>query len=127
MSGNELRWSCENQGCFNKKKRPKINIFHECFGCGINFGDVDGIVERKGNFLMLEWKSPGASTGIGQRILHDKLCELSQFTVLLVSGDAELMTVNEFTIRRLDKSKKVVGGIEDLKKQISQWYEWADR
>jgi len=51
-----MRWDCEKQGCFNLKKRPKIELFADCFPGAISFGDVDGRVEYKGRFLELEWK-----------------------------------------------------------------------
>lgn len=37
---NELRYNCETQGCFNIKKRPKIEIFAECFPrkCNVETG-----------------------------------------------------------------------------------------
>ena len=28
---NPLRWDCERQGCFNLKRRPKIEVFADCF------------------------------------------------------------------------------------------------
>ena len=40
---NPLRWDCQKQGCFNKKKRPKIEEFAECLPGKISFGDIDGI------------------------------------------------------------------------------------
>lgn len=49
---NPLRWDCERRGCFNLKRRPKIEVFAECFPGRINFGDVDGIVEIGGNALL---------------------------------------------------------------------------
>jgi len=53
---NPMRWDCQKQGCFNKKKRPRIEMFAECLPGKIAVGDVDGLVEIKGNFLFLEFK-----------------------------------------------------------------------
>ena len=50
---NPLRWNCEERGCFNLQKRPKIEVFSACFRGKISFGDVDGIVEISGNFPIL--------------------------------------------------------------------------
>ena len=50
--------------------------FSECFGRGIRtFGDVDGIVERLGHFLLMEWKE-GETLGVGQKKVHDALLAL---------------------------------------------------
>ncbi|MAG24660.1 hypothetical protein CMI47_03685 [Candidatus Pacearchaeota archaeon] len=65
---NPMRWDCQTQGCFNKKCRPKIEVFAECFPRRINFGDVDGSIEINGYELKLEWKNTGhADIKGGQR------------------------------------------------------------
>lgn len=53
---NPMQWNCERQGCFNVKKRPKIEMFADCLPRKISFSDIDGIVEINGNLLLLEWK-----------------------------------------------------------------------
>jgi len=120
----KLRWECKHQGCFNIKKRPKIEVFDDCFLYGCAFGDVDGLVERNGNFLFLEWKPPGGAVSRGQQILHEQLTTLSpKITVLVVFGDPEAMTVNYI--------KSVHGGImseaketdlEHVKTMIMDWF-----
>lgn len=90
----KLRWDCSRRGCFNEVKRPKIEVFDECFARGCAFGDVDGVVETNGHFLFLEWKEPGAPVPIGQRILHQRLTEASdRITIAIVNGDAHTMEV----------------------------------
>lgn len=130
MSGNPMRWQCEARGCFNRKKRPKIEVFHECFPRGINFGDVDMVVEIGGQLLFGEWKPSASPIGRGQRLLHDALVEAGA-TVIIIAGDAEVMTITEYTVR----SKHLPGGkdrtvrpatLEDLKQQIAKWAQWAD-
>ena len=37
---NPLRWDCAKRGCFNEKKRPKIEVFAECFPGRISFGKI---------------------------------------------------------------------------------------
>ena len=66
---NPLRWDCDHQGCFNKLKRPKIEVFADCFPGRINFGDVDGIVEINGYLLILEWKPERIELSRGQGIM----------------------------------------------------------
>ena len=58
---NPLRWDCLRRGCFNLKRRPKIEVFADCFPGRINFGDVDGIVEISGNALLLDGKAKRTS------------------------------------------------------------------
>ncbi len=90
---NPMRWDCEKQGCFNKKRRPKIEVFSECFPGRINFGDVDGIVEINGKGLLLEWKSVSQNLPTGQRIMYERLTQTGLLTVIVALGDAESMEV----------------------------------
>ena len=117
----KLRWDCERQGCFNRVKRPKIEVFDDCFP-GLNaFGDVDGMIERNGRFLIQEWKGPRDIPG-GQRIMFERLTQGCPFTVVIVEGDAETMTVEAINV--------VAGGkigewepcdLESLKRRIRRW------
>jgi len=70
---NPLRWDCQKRGCFNLKRRPKIEIFAECFPGRINFGDVDGIVEINGNALLLTRNKNGR---LGERLDVDRDAEV---------------------------------------------------
>ena len=95
---NPLRWDCAAQGCFNLKRRPKIELFADCFPGRINFGDVDGIVEIGGNALLLEWKSEPRELPAGQRLLYQRLSRSGPVAVMIVVGDAETMLVDGTSI-----------------------------
>ncbi len=127
MSGNPMRWNCSREGCFNTKKRPKIEVFAECFGRGINFGDLDMVVERNGHILFGEWKPPSGSIEIAQRILHERLAVLPRCTVLTIFGDAETMQVRSFSVRTAAGNEPMGRSLDDLKKWIAWWYACADR
>jgi hypothetical protein len=88
----KLRWNCEKQGCFNRVKRPKIEVFDDCLPGKIEFGDVDAIVEIKGRALILEWK-PSQEIGKGQQIMWTRLTRDKVLTAFVVAGDAETMDV----------------------------------
>lgn len=95
---NPLRWKCDESGCFNTKRRPKIEVFKECFPRGISFGDVDGLVELRGSFCLLEWKT-GANPNIPQGQHRSFLAFTEQRlgnVVYVVEGDAETMVVRRF-------------------------------
>lgn len=91
---NPMRWNCQNNGCFNLKRRPKIEVFHDLFPGKISMGDVDGIVEIDGNALILEWKSDRNDLPRGQQILYRRLTMSSPLSVLVLVGDAETMNVS---------------------------------
>ena len=122
---NPMQWNCETQGCFNLKKRPKIEIFAECFPGRIAMTDVDGEVEIGGNILQIEWKS---HTHIprGQQIKFERATKTCHLTVFVVKGDAETMEVDGFNI----VSGGIIGpwfdaDLEALKATIKDWAHWA--
>ena len=92
---NPMRWDCITKGCFNVKRRPKIEIFSDCFPGRIGMGDVDGLVEINGRFLLLEWKTESTNLPTGQRILYERLTQKDGFAVIVVVGDAETMEVSQ--------------------------------
>jgi len=94
MNGyNPMRWDCRKDGCFNFLQRPKIEEFCEAFPSNINFSDIDGIVEISGNALMLEWKKRVMPIPGGQKIMYERLTRGGAITVLVLAGDAQLMTI----------------------------------
>jgi len=105
---------------------PRLGVFDDCFSGRIGMSDVDGIVEVKGWFLLLEWKAPGGSITTGQRIMFERLTALSpRVTVILVAGDPETMTVERVTVFCRGK----VGPTEtcDLTALKARIFEWQAR
>lgn len=124
MSGaNPIRWKCKERGCFNLKKRPKIEVFAQCFPRKIAMGDVDGLIELGGHFLMLEWKMPGAPVPRAQEMVYERITAWDRFTVIVVWGDAETMDVTSYAIYR--KTKRRETGTIDLQGLIERIKGWA--
>lgn len=125
MNGfNPLRHDCGSQGCFNLTRRPKIELFADCFPGKIAMADIDGIVEINGRFLFLEWKTPDAQLSTGGRITVANLSKIPGSIVLVVWGDAQTMVVENAEIwlggRRVTPS---CNGISDVKKWMANWAE----
>ena len=53
----------------------------------ISFGDLDGVVERNGKFLVIETKGEGIPVPRGQAIMFDRLVEKGDFTVVVLWGN----------------------------------------
>lgn len=122
---NPMRWSCEKQGCFNKKKRPRIEMFAECLPGRIAVGDVDGLVEIEGNFLFLEFKEH-SSIPRGQQILFERLTRLAPSVVLVIEADIESMDI--FGINYVSNGVIEPQTLMDrngLKDVIRSWANWA--
>jgi hypothetical protein len=99
MADGRLRWDCNRGGaganCFNRLKRPKWEVFKDCFSRGSTFGDIDAVIDNNGKrFLFVDWKdSAKDSIDSGQHFLFRSLSKLPGVTVLVVSGNAETMEV----------------------------------
>lgn len=123
---NQMRWNCETKGCFNKRKRPKIEMFADNFPGNINFSDVDAIVEISGNALMMEWKDYGVPLPKGQEIMYERLSKYGPITVLCVAGDAETMEVRQQGVFHKGKwSGWKDADMEDVQTKIRAWTQWA--
>lgn len=123
---NAMKWDCKTDGCFNRMKRPKIEVFAGCFPGNMNFGDVDAIIEIGGRGLVLEWKNRPGALQDGQRIMWSRLTRGCALTVLCAAGDAESMTVTHralfwdgrwFSWREAD--------LAGLKASAWRWAKWA--
>ncbi len=122
---NPMLWSCDRQGCFNLKKRPKIEMFADCLPGRIAFSDIDAVTEINGNLLFLEWKEH-QNICVGQKILFERLTLLCPATVLIVEGDAERMTVDSIrTVWNKTISPPEPADINGLRREIAAWKDWA--
>ena len=97
--------------------------FDGCFGgTKISMSDIDGVVERGGNFLFVETKAPGATINMGQSILLSHLAKLENAYVLVVwgkPGKAEKVQVwPDGQVYDIDT--------EGLRKMVSKWFKWAN-
>lgn len=125
---NKMRYDCEKSGCFNLKKRPKIEMFADCFPGRISLGDVDGIVEIAGNGLMLEWKPARSEIKQGQAIMYKRFTRSGMLRVLCVVGDAELMTITAHKWFQGGNEKAwQESSFEIVHNLIERWAGWAQK
>ena len=90
--------------------------------------NLDMVYERKGSFLVAEWKRDGEKISKGQEILLKALSGLPKATVLVVSGDTDNgMRVERFWRILPDGSYVESGrGLIAFKDYITEWYLVAD-
>ena len=124
---NPLRWQCDKDGCFNVKRRPKIEAFADCFPGRINFGDVDGLVELRGAFCLLEWKGDGGSLRTAQRIAFEAFTRQHFGNVVyVVNGSAETMEAQSFCRFWNGKCEKTRSAdLDAVKASIKGWVRWV--
>ena len=124
---NPVRWSCEKNGCFNKLRRPKIEVFAGCFPRRVNFGDVDGLVELGGSFCLLEWKGEGGSIKVGQQISLSRFTLIPGNFVLAIEGNAETMEVRRLSRFWGGKQRPwEVADLERVKHELQEWASFAE-
>lgn len=128
MNGfNPMRWQCERDGCFNTKRRPKIEAFADCFPRRINFGDVDGLVELSSAFCLLEWKGAGGAVRAGQERSYVEFTRTPGNIVFVVNGDAETMKVEGYCLFWNGKRRPFVqASLDDVKERMRGWVRWVD-
>lgn len=100
-----------------------------CFGDGlISPTDVDGMVERRGHFLFIETKMPGAELPEGQRAALERLVsKLGPWARLMVLyGEKDQPTAAQI-FRRGKWSEKHAADIFRVREFARRWYEMADR
>lgn len=100
------------------------------YGGFIAPSNVDGILERHGKFLVLEWKRDNEDLSMGQTILLTALARQPNFTVILVyghsaGGDTE---IREFYKLNQDGSMTLSGkSVEEFKKKYKAWFDLASK
>jgi hypothetical protein len=90
--------------------------------------NVDGIAERNGHFLILEWKRPGEKMSEGQKRLLQALAANSKFMVVVIIGDTDNGTnIQEYWQYTQDgKPFKCGAGFESFKEWYRLWYSYAN-
>jgi len=90
--------------------------------------NVDGICERKGKFLVMEWKRENEQISKGQEYLLKAFAKMPNFIVIIIYGDTDDETVvHKYYLVNQDGSCTLAGNsFEMLKQFYIQWYEMAN-
>jgi len=90
--------------------------------------DLDGIIERKGKFLVLEWKRKGEGMSEGLRRTLQALATTPNFQVWVIRGDTDegLKIAQFFFVPPQGKPMLLGEGVDDFIRAYKLWFEWAD-
>ena len=86
--------------------------------------NIDMVFERRGNFLIGEWKREDEDISLGQKILLKALADQDKFTVLVINGYSDDTGTEVDKFYKVTQNKLVIlgNGIEGLKDYIDAWY-----
>ena len=118
---------------------PKVVDYGELIGLipsneKFSPSDIDGICERNGQFLIMEWKRPkddtyeGEKVSFGQQKLLQALAAKEGFIVIIVYGHSDDgMKVDKFfRVQPTGPCIQLGVGVDMFKNFYRQWYELAD-
>jgi hypothetical protein len=90
--------------------------------------NVDGILERNGQFLILEWKRPGEKVSTGQKIMLQALASKPDFMVVIIYGNTDNETVIDSYWLLTPDGKPVKSGVgfQSFKQFYKDWYALAN-
>jgi hypothetical protein len=101
-------------------------ILDGCFGdTKIKPTDIDGFVERKGKFLWLETKAPGADIPEGQQLTFAALARIKLFTIFIIWGSKDAPQEIQ-VMGHWGRSKKLPCTLGRLRDFVSRWFKWVD-
>ena len=109
----------------NNSRLHDFEIFEGCFGkTRIMPTDIDGCVERGGNFLLIEYKPGNKSLTIGQRITLETIACNPLYTVIVVWHiPSELHEHKNVThMQILPFGKKISITENDLRSFVNLWF-----
>ena len=89
--------------------------------------NVDGIAERNGHFLIMEWKRSKEKVSNGQKIMLQALASKPDFMVVIIYGNTDNETIIDsyWLLTPEGKPVKTGVGFDSFKQFYRQWYEMA--
>jgi hypothetical protein len=97
-------------------------------GSLIRVSDIDGMVERRGNFLMFEGKKGGVVSN-GQSIMFDAWVRNGNALLLLHGmdhGDRDMIIVARGGLWS-HESSPINGNRQTVRRLCDDWYQWANQ
>jgi hypothetical protein len=104
------------------------SFLDNCFGnTKIKVSDIDGVVERNGQFLFIETKGHGVTIPHGQNILHKALIAMGNATLFIIWGDPnETASQVEIHCRGGEIIVRRDVTTSQLQDFISKWFDFAN-
>lgn len=103
-------------------------ILSGCFGnTQISPTDIDGFVERKGKFLILETKAPGVEVKRGQEITFEALVKFAGAVVIVIWGNRDNPErIKVYSQKEPNGKEYADADVSKLRWLVSSWFQMAD-
>ena len=102
----DWRWT---EGCFGETKITPM--------------DFDGVVERKGHYIVFETKDNGVEVPLGQQITLRNLQNPKTFCVMTIWGK-DIPRRAEITF---NGKTEYIEGLENIRTKVKSWFKWANK
>lgn len=85
--------------------------------------NIDMMMERRGHFLIGEWKRDNEKISIGQQILLKQLARVSKFTVIVINGNTDDgMVIKKFWQLNKNETFTLLGSsLKEFKDYLVEW------
>lgn len=97
-------------------------MLDNCFSGNVKVSDIDGIIERRNSFLVIETKKPGVPIPKGQEIMFKSLQKLEKFTVVVVWGMKNNPVEMQVYYPNGQISEKKPADVNKFKDFVAWWY-----
>lgn len=100
-------------------------ILDGCFGPTIKPTDIDGVVEKNGQFLFIEAKGLGIDIPLGQQIMYKQMARKGM-SVLIIWGETNCPNYAQlFSTHYPNGSEISPTNLEEIRRICKTWYQWA--
>ena len=130
---NPMRHDCDRRGCYLETTHAPLEIFASAFDGQIAMSDIDGITERHGRFLVMEWKVLPGKVTVGQEILLKALSRSPNFQVCIITAPVDRSCIRTDTMVQVQRVRdgEIRSGhpysVQEVIDTFSYWFKAVDR
>ena len=126
---NPMRYDCGQSGCFLTES-PSFGInsaLQDVLGRNRSPMDVDGLLEMRGHFLILEYKKGEEALGQGAEIALRQLTRTPRFFVWIIRVDGDLYQVTQLGPQAGQDQRFGVEDWDSFGKRVKDWMEESEK
>lgn len=123
-----MKWRCNKNGCYLDERTIPYNKLVHALPNRMGMSDVDGMIERKGHFMFIEWKNSFSDLSVGQTIALKNLSNKPDVHVVVIWGNYVKETIEQVAIFHDGEQYDYPSwGWDELWKHQHEWFARADK